>query len=206
MKANTPRRASAPARVAQCRRATSETTTTCRLDLDGTGQSDVSTGIGFLDHMLAALAKHSRFDLELQCQGDLQVDDHHTAEDCALLLGSAFDEALDERRGVARFASAYAPLDEALARAVVDLSGRPSPQIHIPFRRESIGDLATENIAHVFQSFAIAGRMALHIDILRGENDHHKAEAAFKALALALRNAVQRDGSADIPSTKGALS
>ncbi len=194
-----------PSRVVTRRRETNETSIQCRLDLDGTGQSKVATGLGFLDHMLEALAKHGRFDLELECRGDLQVDDHHTAEDCALLVGSALDEALGERRGIVRFASAYAPLDEALARVVVDLSGRPAPEVHINFRREAIGGLATENIVHFFQSFAVAGRMALHVDVLRGDNDHHKAEAAFKALALALRQATARDGSTEIPSTKGAL-
>jgi imidazoleglycerol phosphate dehydratase HisB len=186
-------------------RTTKETSVRVWLDLDGTGSSTVSTGIGFLDHMLDALAKHARIDLELKCEGDLHVDDHHVAEDCALVLGAALDEALGDRRGVTRFGSAYAPLDEALARAVVDLSGRPWAEVHVPYRRESIGGLATENIGHVFRSLGTAARMSMHIDLIRGENDHHKAEAAFKAFALALRQAINLDGSLGIPSTKGSL-
>ncbi|MFT5735642.1 MAG: imidazoleglycerol phosphate dehydratase HisB [Paracoccaceae bacterium] len=192
-------------RVVTRTRTTNETAITCRLDLDGSGQSTIDTGIGFFDHMLTAFAKHSSFDLELTCKGDLVIDDHHTVEDCALLLGEAFDEALTDRRGITRFGSAYAPLDEALARVVVDLSGRPWQEVNIDFRRESLGGMATENVVHVFQSLAMAGRLCLHVDVLRGENDHHKAEAAFKALALAMRQATQRNGSGEIPSTKGKL-
>ncbi|MEM9379247.1 MAG: imidazoleglycerol-phosphate dehydratase HisB [Planctomycetota bacterium] len=195
---------SAP-RVVERSRATKETTIELRLDLDGAGEADVSTGIGFLDHMIGALAKHARFDVRLVCRGDLEVDDHHTAEDCALVLGAALDEALGDRSGIARFASAYAPLDEALARAVVDLSGRPWPEVHLGLERERLGRLACENVTHFFRSLAIAGRMALHVDLLRGENDHHRAEAAFKATALALRQAVARSGMDDVPSTKGTL-
>ena len=193
-------------RTAHIERTTRETSITLTLELDGTGQADVETGIGFLDHMLTALAKHARFDLRLRCEGDLHVDDHHTAEDCALALGRAIDEALGaERRGIVRFGSAYAPLDEALARVVVDLSGRPWPEVHLGLRREAIGTIATENITHVFTSLAMSMRAALHVDVLRGENDHHRAEAAFKALALALRQAVRQDGTDAIPSTKGVL-
>ena len=163
--------------------------------LDGEGVAEVQTGIGFLDHMLTALAKHARFDLELECDGDLDVDDHHTVEDCALALGAALDQALGERRGIRRFGQAYAPLDEALARAVVDFSGRPSAHVDLGFRRERIGDIATENLTHVFVSLATTARMALHVDVLKGSNDHHRAEAAFKAVALALRQAVALDGS-----------
>jgi imidazoleglycerol phosphate dehydratase HisB len=192
-------------RVARITRKTKETDIELRLDLDGTGQAQVATGIGFLDHMLASLARHGRFDLELRCAGDLDVDDHHTTEDCALALGAALDEALGERRGIVRFGSAFAPLDEALARVVVDLSGRPWPEVHLGLRRERVGALACENAVHFFQSFAMAGRMALHVDVLRGENDHHRIEAAFKACALALRAALVRDGSGEVPSTKGVL-
>ena len=196
--------ASSP-RVARITRKTKETDIELRLDLDGTGQAQVATGIGFLDHMLMSLARHGRFDLELRCSGDLDVDDHHTTEDCALALGAAFDEALGERRGIVRFGNAFAPLDEALARVVVDLSGRPWPEVHLGLRRERVGALACENAVHFFQSFAMAGRMALHVDVLRGENDHHRIEAAFKACALALRAALVRDGSGEVPSTKGVL-
>jgi len=193
------------ARTAQVRRQTSETDIQVRVDLDGTGQSAVSTGLGFFDHMLGALAKHARFDLELSAKGDLGVDDHHTVEDCALVLGAALDEALGDRCGIKRFGHGYAPLDEALARAVVDLSGRPWAEVNCELRRDMIGQVASENLEHFFRSLATAGRLALHLDVLRGTNDHHKAEAAFKALALALRDAVARDGSSSVPSTKGVL-
>ncbi len=193
-------------RSATVARKTGETDIRVALTLDGAGAAKVSTGLGFLDHMLTALAKHSRVDLELSCTGDLHVDDHHTAEDCALALGKALDDALGDRAGIARFAHAYAPLDEALARVVVDLSGRPFSAVNIRFTRASIGDIATENITHFFQSFATAARLTLHVDLIRGENDHHKAEACFKALALALRGAVALDPTAGMPSTKGTLS
>ncbi|WP_418158367.1 imidazoleglycerol-phosphate dehydratase HisB [Benzoatithermus flavus] len=192
-------------RTARIERRTGETDVRVELVLDGDGQSDVETGIGFLDHMLTALARHGRFDLQLNCEGDLEVDDHHTAEDCALALGAAFDRALGERRGIRRFGHAYAPLDEALARVVVDFSGRPSAHVDIGFRRERIGEIATENLTHFFVSLATTARMTLHVDVLKGENDHHRAEAAFKALALALRQAVSSDGSGEVPSTKGVL-
>jgi len=186
-------------------RETRETRIRVALDLDGTGNASIATGIGFLDHLFEALARHGRFDLDLSCEGDLRVDDHHTAEDCALVLGGALDAALGDRRGIARFGEAHAPLDEALARAVVDLSGRPMPVIDLGLRREALGDLSCEMVPHVLRSLAVAGRMALHVDVLRGDNDHHRAEAAFKAVALALRRAVARDGTDDVPSTKGVL-
>jgi len=192
-------------RRAEVSRKTAETAISVALDLDGEGRAEVESGLGFLDHMLTALARHARFDLRLSCGGDLEIDDHHTAEDCALALGQALDRALGERRGIARFGSAYAPLDEALARAVVDLSGRPCAVIELALRREMLGELACENVAHFFVSLATTGRLALHLDVLRGDNDHHRAEAAFKALALALRQAVRADGSDQVPSTKGVL-
>lgn len=187
-------------------RESTETRVQLTLDLDGKGQSKISTGLPFFDHMLDALTRHGSFSLELTCTGDLEVDDHHTIEDCALVLGQALDEILGKRRGIARFGSAFAPLDEALARAVVDLSGRPWPEIHLDFQREQIGTVATENLVHFFQSFAIASRSTLHLDILRAQNDHHRCEAAFKALALALRQALRPSGSPSVaPSTKGVL-
>ncbi len=192
-------------RVGAVERRTRETAVRVRMLLDGTGRSEIATGLGFLDHMLTAFARHARFDLELTCEGDLEVDDHHTVEDCALALGSALDAALGERRGIRRFGFAFAPLDEALARVVVDLSGRPAPQVALGLRRERIGEVACECLAHFFHSLAVTGRMALHVDVERGENDHHRVEAAFKALALALREAVSSDGSAEVPSTKGVL-
>jgi imidazoleglycerol-phosphate dehydratase len=192
-------------RQAKVSRETLETRITLELALDGSGRADVKTGIGFFDHMLTALAKHARFDLTLKCAGDLEVDDHHTVEDCALALGQALDQALAERRGIARFGSAFAPLDEALARAVVDFSGRPCAVVELGLEREALGQLSCENIPHFFASLATTGRMALHVDVLRGANDHHRAEAAFKATALALREAVRIDGPDQVPSTKGVL-
>lgn len=192
-------------RKAEITRTTRETDIRLALSLDGTGEAKIATGIGFLDHMLTTLTKHSRFDLELTCEGDLHIDSHHTTEDCALALGQALDQALGDRRGITRFGYAYAPLDEALSRAVIDLSGRPWPQIDLGLRRERLGELDTEMITHVFQSLAMAGRASIHVDVLRGTNDHHRAESAFKALAIALRQAVLRDGTAEIPSTKGVL-
>jgi imidazoleglycerol-phosphate dehydratase len=193
------------ARQAAVSRKTLETAITLDLVLDGSGRAEVATGIGFFDHMLCALARHGRFDLTLKCEGDLDVDDHHTVEDCALALGQALDQALGERRGIARFGSAFAPLDEAFARAVVDLSGRPRAVVDLGLKREALGQISCENIAHFFTSLATTGRMALHLDVLRGANDHHRAEAAFKATALALRQAVRLDGSDQVPSTKGNL-
>ena len=175
------------------------------LCLDGTGSADVQTGVGFLDHLLTSLAKHARFDLTLQCAGDTGIDDHHTAEDCALALGQALDEALGERRAIRRFGHASAPLDEALAQAVVDLSGRPFSVVDLELTREKLGDLACENIEHVVRSMAVTARACIHLDVVRGENNHLKAEAAFKALALALRQAVAIDTGDDVPSTKGSL-
>lgn len=192
-------------RTAKVTRTTRETSIRMTLDLDGAGTTSIKTGIGFLDHLLEALARHARFDLALICEGDLQVDDHHTAEDCALALGAALDQALGERRGVTRFGWAFAPLDEALARAVVDLSGRPFFGGSLGLGRASIGGLACENIPHLLRSFATTAQLTLHVDVLKGENDHHRAEAAFKATALALRQAVARSGFDDVPSTKGTL-
>ncbi len=191
-------------RRAELDRKTAETDIEVVLDLDGGGTAEIDTGLGFLDHMLSALARHSGFDLTLRASGDLEVDDHHTTEDCAIVLGRALDEALGDRSGITRFGSAYAPLDESLSRAVVDLSGRPWPEVHLPFTRSMVGEVATENIVHFFRSLAIEGRMALHVDLIRGDNDHHKAESAFKALALALREAVSARGEG-VPSTKGTL-
>lgn len=185
-------------------RETRETRIELALCIDGVGEADIATGIGFLDHLLTALTCHARFDLHLVCRGDTDVDDHHTAEDCALALGTALDGCLGDRSGIARFGYAYAPLDEALARAVVDLSGRPFPCVDLGLRRERLGDLSCENIGHVLASLAVAGRMALHVDLIKGLNEHHKAEAAFKATALALRQAVVRLGEG-VPSTKGVL-
>jgi imidazoleglycerol phosphate dehydratase HisB len=186
------------------RRQTGEVQVDGRLDLDGSGATKLDTGLGFLDHMLDTLARHSRFDLTLIARGDVVVDDHHTVEDCAIALGRALESSLGTREGIRRFGTGYAPLDDSLCRAVVDLSGRPWAEVHIEFTRPEIGHVATENVVHFFRTLAAEGRFALHIDLIRGDNDHHKAEAAFKALALALRDAVSVTGSG-LPSTKGVL-
>jgi imidazoleglycerol phosphate dehydratase HisB len=197
---------SQPTRRATLERTTREAQITLSLDLDGSGNTDIRTGLGFFDHMLSAFATHARLDLSLACTGDTHIDDHHTIEDCGLALGAAIDQCLGTRAGVRRFASAYAPLDEALARCVMDLSGRPSAHIYLALTRPNLGQVATENIAHFFVSLANTARCALHLDLIRGENDHHKAEAAFKAFALALRDAISLDPrTPGIPSTKGVL-
>jgi histidinol-phosphate aminotransferase len=185
-------------------RQTKETKIDLALSLYGTGQAEISTGIGFLDHMLTALTFHSRMDLTLKCIGDLEVDDHHTAEDCALALGSAIDQALEKRTGIQRFGYAFAPLDEALARTVIDLSARPWPEVNLQLQREMVGNWACENMVHFFQSLAMSLRCSLHVDVLRGQNDHHRVEAAFKSLALALRQALTKTAGL-VPSTKGVL-
>ena len=192
-------------RTARIERRTAETSVAVDLQVDGKGTTDIRTGIGFLDHLLTALARHARFDLTLSCDGDLQVDDHHSAEDAALVLGQALDQALGDRRGIARFGWALAPLDEALARVAVDLSGRPYAAVDLGLKREALGALSAENVPHVLRSFASAARITLHADVLKGENDHHRAEAAFKATALALRQAVAASGFDDVPSTKEML-
>ena len=192
-------------RTARLERVTNETRIALHLDLDGQRQIEVRTGLGFLDHMIRTLAFHAGWDLQLDCRGDLEVDDHHSVEDCALLLGSAIDRCLGERHGIVRFGSAFAPLDEALARVVVDLSGRPAPIVDLGLRRDRLGGVATENLTHFFASLAVTMRAALHVDVLRGDNDHHRAEAAFKAMALALRAALAPDRESGAPSTKGIL-
>ena len=192
-------------RTANIDRKTKETEIEIALRLDGAGKADIETGIGFLDHLLESLTHHARVDLRLRCRSDLHVDDHHSTEDCGLALGQALDEALVDRRGIRRFGFAYAPLDEALARAVIDLSGRPYAAVDLGLRRDMIGTLACENIGHLLTSLALAAKITLHVDVLKGANDHHRAEAAFKATALALREAVGASGFSDVSSTKGAL-
>ncbi|KAI8823498.1 putative HIS3-imidazoleglycerol-phosphate dehydratase [Fimicolochytrium jonesii] len=196
------------ARTAYVTRKTNETDVDVSLALYQFGPQTIriNTGIGFLDHMFHALAKHARWSLEITCKGDLHIDDHHTAEDCGLALGTAFKDALGPPAGIKRYGSAYAPLDEALSRAVVDVSGRPFAVVELGLKREKIGDLSCEMIPHVIQSFAQAAGLTVHVDVLRGFNDHHRAESAFKALAVALREALSPLGSIDdVPSTKGTL-
>ncbi|KAF0331413.1 imidazoleglycerol-phosphate dehydratase [Colletotrichum asianum] len=168
----------------------------------------VNTGIGFLDHMLHALSKHAGWSLALICKGDLHIDDHHTAEDVCIALGYAFANALGSATGLARFGFGYAPLDEALSRAVIDLSNRPYSVVDLGLKREKIGDLSCEMIPHCLQSFAQGARVTLHVHCLHGENDHHRAESAFKALAVAVKMATSRVAGkeGEVPSTKGTLS
>lgn len=166
---------------------------------------DIQTGIGFLDHMIHALAKHAGWSLIVECIGDLHIDDHHTTEDCGIALGTAFKEALGAVRGVKRFGTGFAPLDEALSRAVVDLSNRPFAVVDLGLKREKIGDLSCEMIPHFLESFAEAARVTMHVDCLRGVNDHHRSESAFKALAVAIKDATSPNGTNDVPSTKGVL-
>ena len=191
-------------RRATVERKTKETDISLSVNIDGSGVSDISTGIGFLDHMLTALSKHGRMDLTLSCKGDLHVDDHHSVEDCGIVLGQAVKAALGDLRGITRYGYAYAPLDESLSRAVVDISGRPFADVNLNLQRERIGNLSCEMLPHFLSSFATSAAITLHVDVLKGENDHHRAESAFKALALALRTAFKREGT-DIPSTKGVL-
>ncbi len=191
-------------RTAPLDRKTDEVTITGRIDLDGTGSSDVHTGLGFLDHMLTTLAKHGGFDLVLSAVGDTTVDDHHTVEDCAIALGRGIFNALGDRDGIRRFGNSSVALDESLVRSVIDLSGRPWPEIHLDFATDRVGDVAAENLVHFFRSLAVEGRMALHLDLIRGDNAHHQAEAAFKATALALRSAIEIT-TVGAPSTKGSL-
>ena len=192
-------------RTAKVDRETGETRVQANLVLDGSGRADVRTGIGFMDHLWTAFARFAAVDLELRCRGDVHVDDHHTVEDCALAVGRALDEALDDRSGIARFGHGYAPLDEALARAVVDFSGRPFAHVDLGLTRERLGELSCENVGHVITSMARAGRMTVHAEVIRGENDHHRAEAAFKALGLAVAMGCARTGRSGVPSTKGVL-
>lgn len=187
-------------------RVTGETRVELTLSLDGSGQADIDTGVGFFDHMLHHAAVHGLFDLTIRAEGDLHVDTHHTVEDVAIAFGQALDQALGDRRGITRMGHAYVPMDDALARVVIDLSGRPYPVIDAPFESPAIGTLPTSLIAHVLESIALNGRLNLHAHVLYGRDDHHKAEALFKALGRALGAAVQLDARrTGIPSAKGTL-
>jgi imidazoleglycerol-phosphate dehydratase len=198
----------APARVRQGRvaRKTRETDIRLVLDLDGSGRAKVSTGIGFFDHMLTALAKHGHFDLDVRGQGDLHVDAHHSVEDVGIALGQALRQALGDKRGIVRFGHAYVPLDEALSRCVIDLSGRPWLHFGVEFKARQIGTMPTELFEDFFWALADHGRLNIHLDTLRGRNGHHIAETLFKATARALSMAVALDPRVkDVPSTKGSL-
>ncbi|MCK6414454.1 MAG: imidazoleglycerol-phosphate dehydratase HisB [Giesbergeria sp.] len=194
-------------RTAEVSRNTAETRITVRLNLDGTGQSSLHTGIGFFDHMLEQIARHGLIDLEVHADGDLHIDGHHTVEDVGITIGQAFARAVGDKKGIRRYGHAYVPLDEALSRVVIDLSGRPGLVLNIPFTSGMIGAFDTQLTHEFFQGFVNHAGVTLHIDNLRGVNAHHQCETAFKAFARALRAAVERDprSAGTIPSTKGSL-
>ena len=193
-------------RAAKIERKTKETAIKLELNLDGSGKTNIKSGIGFLNHMLDLWAFHGMFDLKLKCDGDLEIDTHHTTEDIALALGSALAEAVGEKKGIYRYGHSYVPMDEALIRAALDLSGRPEFVFHGEFTQPTIGYLDTQMITHFFKSLAVSARMTLHLSILYGINDHHKCEGLFKSVGRALRAAVEVDlRRKDVVSTKGTL-
>ena len=194
-------------RTAEVSRNTAETRIRMRINLDGSGKSRLATGIGFFDHMLEQIARHGLIDLDIECDGDLHIDGHHTVEDVGITLGQAFARALGDKKGISRYGHAYVPLDEALSRVVIDFSGRPGLHLHIPFTAASIGGFDTQLTYEFFQGFANHALATIHIDNLKGINAHHQCETVFKAFARALRLALERDPrmAGVIPSTKGAL-
>jgi imidazoleglycerol-phosphate dehydratase len=199
--------AETPARVARAERKTAETTITVDVNLDGSGQTALATGVPFLDHMLDQVGRHSFVDLDIRAQGDLHIDAHHTVEDIGITLGAAIRQALGDKTGIRRYGHAYVPLDEALSRVVIDFSGRPGLEYHVPFTRALIGAFDVDLVHEFFQGFANHALATVHIDNLRGDNAHHQAETVFKAFARAVRMACERDPRAAgiLPSTKGAL-
>jgi len=194
-------------RFANISRKTAETEIVVELDLDGEGRAELATGVPFLDHMLDQVARHGMIDLAVRAQGDLHIDAHHTVEDIGITMGQALAQALGEKKGLTRYGHAYVPLDEALSRVVLDLSGRPGLEFHVAFTRARIGEFDVDLVHEFFQGFANHALVTLHIDNLRGDNAHHQAETVFKAFARALRMAVARDARSAgvVPSTKGAL-
>lgn len=193
-------------RQGRAERKTAETSIACSINLDGGGTADINTPVPFLTHMLEQLARHGSFDLIITATGDTHIDDHHTVEDIGITIGIAFADAIGNKSGIARFGSAYAPLDEALSRVVVDISGRPGVSQRIPFRRARIGNFDVDLLSEFFHGFCNHAKVTLHIDNLFGDNAHHQAESVFKAFALALRAAVRIDQQhPDVPSTKGVL-
>ena len=194
-------------RIAEVARNTKETQIRVRVNLDGTGDAKLSTGIGFFDHMLDQIARHGLIDLDIACQGDLHIDGHHTVEDVGIALGMAVAQAVGDKRGITRYGHAYVPLDEALSRVVVDFSGRPGLHQHIVFKAGMVGAFDTQLTFEFFQGFVNHALVSLHIDNLHGDNAHHQAETVFKAFARALRSALEYDPRAleAIPSTKGSL-
>lgn len=195
------------ARTATVSRRTAETSIDVALNVDGSGKFVTETGVGFFDHMLSHIAKHGVFDLDIRCKGDLWIDQHHTVEDCGIALGEALAQALGNKAGLVRAGSAYMPLDEALAFAAVDLSGRPYARLDLRLLGREIGGMPPDLFDHFLESFAFAAKLNMHVKVLEGVNDHHKVEAAFKALARALDAACRVDPrrGGDIPSTKGTI-
>ncbi|MCQ1529629.1 imidazoleglycerol-phosphate dehydratase HisB [Lutispora saccharofermentans] len=191
-------------RKAKVERNTLETKVKVEIDLDGKGESQIRTGIGFLDHMLNLVAFHGSFDLNIECNGDLHVDGHHSAEDVGITLGQAFNKALGNKKGIKRYGSLYIPMDEALCRAALDISSRPYLVFDADFKSERLGEMSTQDFKEFFRAFANEAGVTLHLNVLYGENDHHKIEAAFKAFARALKEAVQVQ-SGTISSSKGVL-
>jgi len=196
-----------PLRTAYVERRTNETDIAVRVTIDGTGRTDLASGIAFLDHMLDQVGRHALFDLAVTAKGDLHIDAHHTVEDIGITLGQAVKRALGDKKGIRRYGHAYVPLDEALSRAVLDLSGRPGLEFHVPFTRALVGTFDVDLIHEFFQGFANHALVTMHVDNLRGDNAHHQAETVFKAFARALRIACERDPrtAGAIPSTKGSL-
>ena len=193
-------------RIAEIKRDTKETEIELTLNLDGAGNAEINSGIGFFDHMLTHIALHGKFDLRVQAQGDLHIDAHHSIEDIAICLGRAIDDALASRAGIQRMGAAYVPMDEALARVVIDLSGRAYAVIKADFDTPIMGEMPTDLVRHALETIAAQGKMNLHAEVLYGRNDHHKAEALFKAFGRALAQAVAMDpGQTGVPSTKGTL-
>ncbi|NCB33926.1 MAG: imidazoleglycerol-phosphate dehydratase HisB [Erysipelotrichia bacterium] len=191
-------------RTAELERSTNETRITCSISLDGTGKSLIDTGVGFFNHMLTLMAFHGGFDLTLTADGDLDVDDHHTIEDCGIVLGSVFKEALGDRRGINRYGSFTLPMDETLCNVTLDISGRPISVCHCKLDRDTVGMMSTEMVPEFLRAFANAAGITLHVNVYYGENDHHRIEAIFKALGHALKEAVKITGDG-VMSTKGML-
>ena len=194
-------------RIAEVTRNTNETQIRVAINLDGTGQQKLNTGVPFLDHMLDQIARHGLIDLDVEAKGDLHIDAHHTVEDIGITLGQAFAKAIGDKKGIRRYGHAYVPLDEALSRVVIDFSGRPGLEFHVPFKRSMIGAFDVDLTHEFFQGFVNHALVSLHIDNLRGENAHHQCETVFKAFGRALRMAAELDARAagTIPSTKGSL-